>query len=231
MTSVPKPLKFMKPHYGTMKDIYEKIADVEIKETCADIVSVLAMTMGEGRECLKYRLLSDLTNIGEWGHEYVRHLAGEIAGEWSEIPDDAGDSDLKDKLLQLVKQIIPYNMAHNAEADACDLLMEIDKLNLLEEYVDENIYPRVCLYLTRCVPYVPDPENVDLLRAALKLFRKFNQYPQALRLAMQLNDHQLIEEIFTSCPDTYVLNSSCLTFNFFKLNLKFVFTLKLHIKT
>lgn len=52
-----------------------------------------------------------------------------------------------------------------------------------------------------CVAYVADPENTTLLQTALRLFRKFNQYPQSLRLAMQLNDHQLIEEIFTSCPD------------------------------
>lgn len=52
-----------------------------------------------------------------------------------------------------------------------------------------------------CVPYVADPENTTLLQTALLLLRKFGQYPQALRLAMQLNDHQLIEEIFTSCPD------------------------------
>ena len=24
MTSVPKPLKFLRPHYGTLKDLYEK---------------------------------------------------------------------------------------------------------------------------------------------------------------------------------------------------------------
>lgn len=53
-----------------------------------------------------------------------------------------------------------------------------------------------------CVPYVADPENTTLLQTALLLFRKFNQYPQALRLAMQLNDHALIEEIFLSCKDT-----------------------------
>lgn len=72
MTSVPKPLKFMKPHYDTMKQIHEKITDAPVKKVCADIISVLAMTMGEGRDCLKYRLLSDLDKIGEWGHEYVR---------------------------------------------------------------------------------------------------------------------------------------------------------------
>ncbi|KAG5891554.1 hypothetical protein JTB14_028571 [Gonioctena quinquepunctata] len=203
MTSVPKPLKFMKPHYETMKQAYEKVTNPDIKKVFADIVSVLAMTMGEGRECLKYRLASDLDNIGEWGHEYVRHLAGEIAGEWAET-DFIVNTEIRDKLILLTKQIVPYNMAHNAEAEACDLLMEIERLDLLEQYVDENIYHRVCLYLTSCVPYVADPENSTLLQTALLLFRKFKQYSQALRLAMQLNDHSLIEEIFTSCPDTAI---------------------------
>lgn len=52
-----------------------------------------------------------------------------------------------------------------------------------------------------CVPYVPDPENTTLLKTAVELYRKFNQYPQALRFAMQLNDIALIEEIFLSCKD------------------------------
>lgn len=74
MTSVPKPLKFMRPHYGTMTAIYTKLTNDEVKKACADIISVLAMTMGEKRECLKYRLASDINNIGEWGHEYVRYV-------------------------------------------------------------------------------------------------------------------------------------------------------------
>lgn len=79
-----------------------------------------------------------------------RHLAGEISAEWTEISGDGeAETQLKDKLIQLSKQIIPYNMAHNAEAEACDLLMEIERLDLLEKYVDDDVYQRVCLYLTR----------------------------------------------------------------------------------
>ncbi|XP_069693503.1 26S proteasome non-ATPase regulatory subunit 2 [Periplaneta americana] len=199
MTSVPKPLKFMRSHYDTMKQIYNKIQDPKTKEMCADVVSVLAMTMSDSRDSLKFRLLGSQCEIGDWGHEYVRHLAGEIAGEWADMSAD--DEELRLKLVGLAHQIVPYNMAHNAEAEACDLLMEIERLDLLEQYVDESAYPRVCLYLTSCVPYVPDPENVTLLQAALRIFKRFNQYPQALRVAMQLNDMHLIEEIFTSCND------------------------------
>lgn len=209
MTSVPKPLKFMRPHYDTMKVVYDGLVEKAVvtqavRNTCADVISVLAMTMGEPRECLKYRLKSNLDDIGDWGHEYVRHLAGEIAQEWSDptTQECSSNEELRSKLILLTRQIVPYNMAHNAESEACDLLMEIERLDLLDEYVDETIYNRVCLYLTSCVSYVADPENTSLLQAALKLFKKFKQYPQALRLAMQLNDNALIEDIFISCNDT-----------------------------
>ncbi|XP_067655757.1 26S proteasome non-ATPase regulatory subunit 2-like [Haliotis asinina] len=199
MTSVPKPLKFLRQHYDSMKEIHEKIKDIETKNFCADIVSVLGMTMSDGRDSLQYRLKGSKEEIGSWGHEYVRHLAGQVAQEWQDT--DEKDTEMREKLTNLAKAIVPYHMDHNAEAEACDVLMEMEKLDLLTDYVDENAYPRVCLYLTSCVPYVPDPENMVLLKTAVDLYRKFKQFPQALRSAMQLNDLKLVEEIFMSCKD------------------------------
>jgi len=199
MTSVPKPLKFLRPHFSTLKEIYEKMGEVETKKFCADIVSILAMTLSETRECLKYRLLGSSEDIGSWGHEYVRHLAGEIAQEWGEVPDD--NKSMQERLIQLAREIVPYNMIHNAEAEACDLLMEIERLDMLEQYVDENAFSRVCLYLVSCVPYVPEPENTNLLKTSLAIFKKFERYPEAVRLAMMINDNSLIEQIFSSCKD------------------------------
>ena len=57
------------------------------------------------------------------------------------------------------------------------------------------------MYIHSCVAYVPDPENMTLLNTALKIFRKFEKHPEALRCAMQLNDVELIQEIFTSVKD------------------------------
>ncbi|CAH1786305.1 unnamed protein product [Owenia fusiformis] len=201
MTSVPKPLKFLRPHYDTMKKVHEKITDNEIKRFCADVVSVLAMTISEERECLKYRLLGSKEEIGSWGHEYVRHLSGEVAAEWQETDDS--NKEKQKQLLQLVTDIVPYHMDHNAEAEACDLLMEVERLDLLEQegYVSKDAHARVCLYLTSCVPYVPEPENTNLLRTALAIFRKYQKYPEALRLAIQLHDLELVEEIFVSCKE------------------------------
>uniref|UniRef100_A0A667ZRI0 26S proteasome non-ATPase regulatory subunit 2 n=1 Tax=Myripristis murdjan TaxID=586833 RepID=A0A667ZRI0_9TELE len=202
MTSVPKPLKFLRPHYGKLKEIYEGMGAGENKRFCADVVSVLAMTMSGERECLKYRLLGSQEELASWGHEYVRHLAGEVAKEWQEVEEN--DKTQQETLLKLVKEIVPYNMAHNAEHEACDLLMEIERLDMLEDYIDENAYAKVCLYLTSCVSYVPEPENSALLKCALNIFRKFNRYPEALRLALMLNDVELVENIFTSCKDIVI---------------------------
>lgn len=202
MTSVPKPLKFLRPHFGTLKDVYEKINDNSVKKYCADIISILAMTVSEDRECLKYRLLGSQEEIGSWGHEYVRHLAGEICQEYATLIDKK--SDHMKQLMSLAEDIVPYHMTHNAEAEACDLVMEIERLDMLHQYVDEDAFPRVTLYLTSCVPYVSEPENTSLLRCALDLFRKFNRFPEALRIAMQLNDLDLISEIFWACEDSSI---------------------------
>lgn len=52
-------------------------------------------------------------------------------------------------VLELVKDIIPFNMSHNAEAEACDLLMELERIDQIREYVTKNTYERVCLYLVK----------------------------------------------------------------------------------
>jgi len=207
MTSVPKPLKFMIPHFDSMKAAYEKMAGGPVKMQCADVVSVLAMTMSEVRECLKYKLLGNTSTeeIELWGHEYVRHLAGEVVTEYNALTeDDDSNGAIKSQMVEMAKNIVPSQMKHHAEAEACDLLMEVEQLGSLQQYVDESAYNRVCLYLVSCVPYVPDPENTNLLTTALSIFRQFKQFPQAMRLALQLNDKAIVEDLFNSCPDPIV---------------------------
>ncbi len=52
-----------------------------------------------------------------------------------------------------------------------------------------------------CVKYVPEPEDSVLLNTALKIFRQFHCYPQALRLALMLNNQALVKELFLECPN------------------------------
>lgn len=87
-----------------------------------------------------------------------RHLSAEVKEEWQELdelkPELSSPADVvkhRDMLLEMVYQIVPYLMQHNAEAEACDVLMEIERLDLLQQYVDHSAFPRVCLYLRRSV--------------------------------------------------------------------------------
>ena len=40
MTSVPKPLKFLRSHYDTIKNAYEKIIDTETKVSVLNILKL-----------------------------------------------------------------------------------------------------------------------------------------------------------------------------------------------
>ena len=96
------------------------------------------------QESLRYRLLSPTNDIGGWGHEYVRHLALEIGAVFNKRQEQEEDTeDLSDLALSL----IPYFLTHNAEADAVDLLSELEMIEHLPKYLDEDTYARACLYM------------------------------------------------------------------------------------
>lgn len=51
--------------------------------------------------------------VGLWGHEYVRNIAGEIGQEYAARREREAPVD---DLLELVADIVPYHMSHNAGA-------------------------------------------------------------------------------------------------------------------
>ena len=57
------------------------------------------------------------------------------------------------------------------------------------------------VFYCSCVKYVPEPEDSILLTTSLTIYRKFNHYSKALQLALQLNDLDLIREIFLSAKE------------------------------
>jgi 26S proteasome regulatory subunit N1 len=76
MTSVPKPLKFLRQHYSGLKGTFEAMpAGTANRAAMADVLSVLAMNSGAvgAREGLKFRLAGSSESVGTWGHEYVRY--------------------------------------------------------------------------------------------------------------------------------------------------------------
>lgn len=109
------------------------------------------MTMAEpgSRVSLGFKIEGTKGDLGRWGHEFLRSLAGEIGQEYSarrmrivgagagagaeetgaggtgaaEAMDD-GEVDVSE-LIELVDDIVPFHLQHNAEAEAVDLLVEV----------------------------------------------------------------------------------------------------------
>jgi len=300
MTSVPKPLKFLAPHYQALKAAYRKLAaDEAVRPRFADVLSVLAMVSdaapmaealariskeenqgqernkkdeddakdaakaadaakGKGaepkaageeeakeaeeeqdaaaksrgvlaaaeakstRECLEFKLEGDpAADVGQWGHEYVRTLAGQVGREYQTVleqepeeeeeeEEEAGEAaeDARDariaRLTDLVQLIAPYCMAHNAEAEAVDLLMETQQLASLVTgggiVMDDTTRTRVCLYLLRCADYLGDAEDEhEALHVALSLYLQSSQHADAARVALRMGSPGQVRRVLEAC--------------------------------
>jgi 26S proteasome regulatory subunit N1 len=115
------------------------------------------------RGTLKYRLASTAasktpSDPGSWGHEYIRHLAAELGSEYllrtgtggdpgqERLPGKEGEEGIEE-LRELGVACAKFLLKHNAEADAVDLLEELECIHLIVALVDANTFARVCLYM------------------------------------------------------------------------------------
>ena len=113
-----------------------------------------------------------------------------------------GSGDTED-LMALVDDIIPFQMSHNAEAEAADLLLETQQLRKLVEsnppVVDERNYERVCLYLLRSADFMGDPEDLyNIFSTCYAIYKSRDKYLDALRVALKMDDSERVTEVFAS---------------------------------
>lgn len=106
-------------------------------------------------------------NLGSWGHEFVRSLAGEIGQEYNARVMDGADPDSDEPfadLLGMVDIIVPFHISHNTEAEAVDLLIEVQRLKKLEsvENIDDKNFSRICLYLVKTADFMSDPDDLSV---------------------------------------------------------------------
>lgn len=221
MTSVPKPLKFLRDHFVPLKRHYATMNDESNQQFLADILSVLAMTMGDDENCesLRYKLLGSREEPHLWGHEYVRHLAGEISREFNALianEMDGGDAMVdesmfekpkvgedgtvilprasEEALMDLVNDIVPFLISSNAEPEAVDLLVEVDALEKLPALADEHNYSRLCLYLKAMADYTKDADT--LLSVAADIYIKVGKLAHAMQVAIRRGDMFLLKRIY-----------------------------------
>mmetsp|Transcript_28465 Transcript_28465/g.51437 ORF Transcript_28465/g.51437 Transcript_28465/m.51437 type:complete len:922 (-) Transcript_28465:95-2860(-) len=242
MTSVPKPLKFLRPKLDVLKKYYVSIegdlkGDKEmlfLRARMGDVLAVLAMTLGkhDERETLNFKLKAHLdynllttlgdtaaaseNNLGSWGHEFIRSLAGEVGQEYNSRviagSDPEEDEPFAD-LLGMVDVIVPFNVSHNAEAEAVDLLIEVQRLSKILELdsIDEGNYRRICMYLIKTADFMSDPDDyAEVLESAYQLFIKQNQYFDALRVALRTGNDEAIPSLLSQCDDKLMKKQMCL---------------------
>mmetsp|Transcript_12939 Transcript_12939/g.24491 ORF Transcript_12939/g.24491 Transcript_12939/m.24491 type:complete len:995 (-) Transcript_12939:42-3026(-) len=163
-----------------------------------------------------------------WGQEYARSLMGEVIrawhahdeedatqqqgqqGEGMKVDTDSGEGLLdKSSLEHLVDSIIPFQLKHSCEPDAVDLLLEVEKLEKLNQHIDKHNYARVCLYLLSSCHFLPPPEDRIVLECAYNLYTQVKEYPDAAIVAIKLNDVQKLQDTFNACDklgeDSFIL--------------------------
>ena len=211
MTSIPRPLKFARSHFSEIKEFYEKFNPINEKDKnyklmLSDLISVILTVINEkgedGKELtiLSYVLTGTKKDITSWGQEYIRSLCSDIGQEYN----DRLDKDLPtNDLLDLVKIIAPYLIKQHCESDAIDLLIELDCLNDILDFINENNYKKICLYLLSISNYSAD---TDEYRSILELvyniyYNKFHQYIDSMRVAIKIGNMLYIKQTFHQCKD------------------------------
>mmetsp|Transcript_29698 Transcript_29698/g.97120 ORF Transcript_29698/g.97120 Transcript_29698/m.97120 type:complete len:931 (-) Transcript_29698:31-2823(-) len=205
MTSVPKPLKFLRPHYGKLAEAFERVHDPAVRADFADMLAVLSMVCvaEEENQCLKWKMQGHVDRIGEWGHEFARRLSGDVGREYTRRTTAAPPEDVSD-LMRAVSVLLPFDIHHNLEAEAVDLLIEVQQLPKLLEYdeLDADNARRMCLYLLRCADFLADPEDLQTaLEVAFRLYLKRGFHTDALRTALRLGSNERVAQVFAETSD------------------------------
>ena len=95
-------------------------------------------------------------------------------------------------------------MKHNAEPEACDLLLELERIPDILLHTDEANCERICLYLINIANYSPEPEDVQILNVVLDIYKKFKRFTDAIVIALKLDNPEKVREVFALCDDPFV---------------------------
>jgi len=73
-----------------------------------------------------------------------------------------------------------------------DLLMEVDRIEQIIPFVDEDNIERITLYLTRCSLYCADQYEIKkFLETAYHIYMNMKKFVSAMRVAIKMNYEDL----------------------------------------
>ena len=159
--NIPKEIKFLKPLYKDMVESFEKEAQSPFRQGFADFLSYTSMILAENYDAdsLKYlKQGSGKVDLKEMGNEYIVNLAGDLAIDYDKRYSEDKNDNFKD-ILDLTDMILPLLCQSGNEISAVDLLVEIERLELIRDFTTAGNYLRIFNYLLAYVEYCAD--NVE----------------------------------------------------------------------
>ncbi|KAG5473955.1 hypothetical protein CUR178_04065 [Leishmania enriettii] len=212
LAAVPPPLKHVRALYPELEAALKSSQNPSVSRRLHDLLSFISMTLESnngGRALLAHKLKGTKNDLAQWGHEYLRFLAGAIGEEWRER---SANKESMDYLNGFVDQIVSYMLAHQDEATAIDLLMEVDGVTRILPLVEESNYKRIANYIAAISKYLTRPSDSEALRTVYDIYKNMKAYPDAALTALMLNDRDLVAELFRECtskPERLQMALSC----------------------
>ncbi|KAH9418970.1 26S proteasome non-ATPase regulatory subunit 2 [Dermatophagoides pteronyssinus] len=179
--------------FDRIPDILKILADI-ISYTCTGRCAEIK------GQIVKYYMLGSKNLITRYGMSYVRNLSKDLIELWKN-----SSSDDKKTFSNLIQECATYFMKQNSEIEACDLLLEVEQLTMLETIIHGvDLCEKVCQYLIASSLYVDETESQNILYAALSLYLDHKLYIDALFVAIQLQSKAIVVKIFLLCSDSLI---------------------------
>lgn len=205
-TTVPKELKFLQPLYESLVKAYNDMSsDSSEKKQFADLLSYASMTLAENYQQDSLRFFQqgsgslDIKNLGD---EYMLNLTGDIASEYENRMTSGQPSE---DLYHLAQNLLPLLFKNGHEINAVDLLLELEKLEYLDKYVDDENYARIVNYLAAYIEYTADAVEFQSVLQRIYALAKLKEDPWGvLKVAVRLNDREKAIEALKMAKDRTV---------------------------
>lgn len=217
-------LRVLKQHYNDIIEIHKHMPYIECKKKLSNMISALSATIGDENNIIKYIIYGNKEDLVNYGHEYIKNVMNKLLIEYKNLKEDeitlSGTSilltvDEKQEKLKhiydLVNVIVPYCFKHKTEYEAVDLLIEVDKLYQIVNYVDEESCDRVVLYLMNMSHYCPSTyDYYKIMEVILAILKKEKRYVECLKIILRLNRREDVKDLIFGCTDKLVCKQMAL---------------------
>ena len=209
-TAIPKAMKFLKSHYSSLETAFDNLITGTRKQHLADFLSLICNSLKEkyDNDCLKYLQQGTGTmDLEDLGEEFILTLSGDLANEYLNLLDE--DKDVSE-VHALTQKILPVMFRTGNEINVVDLLLEVDRLDLLKEHVTVDNFMRIFNYLVASVNYTADNVEYEAIMTTLfSISMHLGNLSSALRVAIRWNSKDKIMEVMTKCSDVALRKQFC----------------------